>query len=183
MKMLKLPKSSGYLLVCLFATSLLLAMTQLRAMAATFNVSVLVDSFSPSDITITVGDTVVWTAVSVSAGIHTVTGNPSGAGFGADGTCQETLNGLLATVGQTYSHTFTIPGVCHYVSETGYVATGMKGTVTVLALPTTTTSTTTTTTTTTTTASTTTTTIKEKCKKGKDKDKDKGKCKGHDKDK
>src|SRR5437870_3266311 len=111
-KTLNLPKSSYYLL-CLLAAALILAMTPLVATAMTYNVYMIAgDSFSPADITIAVGDTVIWTNQSVNNGGHTVTGDPTGTangGVGADSTCQETLNsGFMGSVGDMYSHTFTI---------------------------------------------------------------------------
>src|SRR5438105_3906625 len=114
MKKLRLPKSSSYSYLLVIA--LVLAMTPLFATAATVPVDARVDSFQPGDITINTGDTVIWTASSVSSGFHTVTGDPTGTANGGpgspDSTCQETLNGLLLTVGSTYSYTFTIPGLC-----------------------------------------------------------------------
>jgi hypothetical protein len=166
MKTLKLPTSSGYLL-CLLTTALLLVMTPLVASAATVNVNAGVDGFTPQAITINLGDSVLWTATNVSDGGHTVNGDPTGCANGepcnSESVCQQTLNSgfvALSTVGGTYGPiTFTIPGLCAYVSEVHYVEGGYIGTIMVLpSSPSTTTTTTSTTTTTMTTTITTTTT-------------------------
>ena len=78
--------------------------------------------FAPQDVTIDVGQTVVWTNVS---GFHNVNGttgaypnNPEGFGNGS------------ASLNWTYAHRFTLPGVYDYHCDP-HLGLGMVGTITV----------------------------------------------------
>jgi len=147
MNTLKLPKSSNYLL-CLLATALLLAMTPVVAMATGAGVDVDELAFIPSDVTVNVGDSVVWTHTDRTQAVHTIqSGDYQGR------TCQEVLNAYLPTHEDQYYHTFTVAGDCYYRCTLhppnpaiGYP--GMQGVIHVIGGGTTTSTTTTTTTTT-----------------------------------
>ena len=81
----------------------------------TYNVDIQNFSFSPSTLTINVGDTVIWTNQdSIS---HTITSD--------SGT---ELNSLQLSNGQTYSHTFNTAGTYNYHCS---VHPTMKGTIVV----------------------------------------------------
>jgi plastocyanin len=80
--------------------------------------------FNPKDLTITAGDTVVWTNASIDS--HTVTGT------GSDPICG------AGTVGSACSHTFNTPGTYPYICTSGsgsHAAFGMTGVVRVVSAP------------------------------------------------
>ncbi len=88
------------------------------------HVSVENNFFAPSDITIELGETVVWTNVS---GFHNVNGtladypnNPEGFGNGP------------ASLNWTFAHTFNTPGTYDYHCDP-HLGLGMRGTVTVVS--------------------------------------------------
>lgn len=89
--------------------------------AAQVNVSMSPTSFSPKNVTINVGDTVLWT--NTDSIQHTVTATDS------------SFNSGTLPSGKVYSYTFTIPGTysyyCMFHGAPGGV--GMSGTITVLA--------------------------------------------------
>ena len=92
---------------------------------ATHAVSVVDDSFSPGNLTVSVGDTVTWTNNGGNA--HTVTSNAGAPAAFQSGTLNP---------GQTFSFTFTAAGTygyrCEYHSNAAGTS-GMVGTVTVQA--------------------------------------------------
>jgi plastocyanin len=86
-------------------------------------------TFTPSTLTIAVGDKVTWTFASIG---HTVT---SGSGGVADGKfCSPNdtscSGGVTSAVGAVYSHTFTTAGTFPYFCAVHF-ASGMTGTITV----------------------------------------------------
>ena len=111
------------------------------ARAATSNVSVVDNSFQPQQLTVTVGDTVMWTDNGNNP--HTVT---------ADGGAFDSSNGGSGTManGQTFSHTFTAAGSFPYHCKIHGAAggLGMAGTIVVQAAASSTTTSTSTTSTT-----------------------------------
>lgn len=89
-------------------------------------------SFEPQNITIKVGDTVEWKNVGNS--VHHATSDPSEAMKPEDAS---TPNGAKAFdsgflhPGDTYSHTFTEPGIYNYVCAP-HETSGMKGKIVVV---------------------------------------------------
>src|SRR5258708_5241143 len=89
------------------------------ALAATTNVSFGFYFFSPNNLTINVGDTVIWNAVPGSQNQHTVTG-----------TNAEVL--CMGSAVTTCTHTFMNPGTFGYECIVpGHAAAGMVGRVVV----------------------------------------------------
>ncbi len=128
-------------LVVLVGAVAILALARLGpASAATVNVAAADNTFTAGSVTITAGDTVVWTDTGVRP--HTVTAD--------DGSFD---SGNLTT-GQTFSRTFTTPGTIRYFCKLHGAAggLGMSGTIVVQAAQATTTTTAAATTTTTTAA-------------------------------
>src|SRR5258708_5329712 len=82
------------------------------ASAMTTNVVFQNFSFTPSSVTIQVGDTVVWTN---AGGIHTVTGD------GADPFCG--TNAIPVTCSETFTNTGTFPYHCQFHQLFGMVGT------------------------------------------------------------
>ena len=111
---------SVYLLLFLSAAALLWIPS--IASAATFHVRILDEGFKPDNITITVGDTVIWTTKSSMA--HTMQ-----QGDDAGGTCAEDINHTFAGNGETFSHTFTVAKPCYYTCPLH--GAGMNGVVNV----------------------------------------------------
>ncbi|MBZ0155379.1 MAG: S-layer homology domain-containing protein [Alphaproteobacteria bacterium] len=97
---------------------LCIAAASIPVHGATVDISMQSLSFSPSSVTINVGDTVRWTN---SQGTHTTT---SGSNCTADG---QWNSGLLSQ-GQTYSVTFNTPGTYSYFCIP-HCSAGMTGTV------------------------------------------------------
>jgi len=96
--------------------------------AADATVEVSSNVFTPSDVTIFVGETVEWMNV---GGFHNVNGDQSAypnnpESFG---------NGAASNAAWVFSYTFTIPGVYDYHCDP-HLGLGMVGTVTVLPVPT-----------------------------------------------
>ena len=87
--------------------TLLLAMTQLSAMAADQTIMVFDNYLSPDKITINVGDTVIWTN---SGSVPKIIESDPTRGGCSD---PKDLNVILEP-GQSYSHTFTVPTPCSY---------------------------------------------------------------------
>lgn len=81
------------------------------------------NAFSPSTLSIKVGETVTWTW---AGGAHTVT---SGAGCTSDG--MYGTDGIQSAVGSTFTHTFTTAGTFEYFCEPHCASAGMKGTIVV----------------------------------------------------
>jgi len=79
-------------------------------------------SFSPANLTISVGDAVKWTI----SGVHTVTSGASSSTPGAGDMFDEAL-----TDGQTFTFVFTSAGVFPYFCRV-HEGNGMKGTITVV---------------------------------------------------
>ncbi|MEZ3164857.1 plastocyanin/azurin family copper-binding protein [Halorubrum sp. RMP-47] len=106
-----------------------------------FDVGMLASAYQPREITVAVGDTVVWE--NTSARSHTVTatagGLPEGAEFFASGgfddyataevAWQSDFGGILEN-GDRFEHTFTVPGAHEYVCIP-HREGGMYGTVVV----------------------------------------------------
>lgn len=87
--------------------------------------------FTPHTLTVHVGDTVVWK--NGSALTHTVTDVPKLASKAGDATLPKgakPFNSGYLNPGQSYSHTFTVPGTYHYFCIP-HEATGMVATVVV----------------------------------------------------
>lgn len=85
--------------------------------------------FTPHQVTVHVGDTVVWH--NGSALSHTVTDVPKLASQAGDATLPKgakPFNSGYINPGQSYSHTFTVPGTYHYFCIP-HEATGMTGVV------------------------------------------------------
>jgi plastocyanin len=89
--------------------------------AATFNVSMTNDMFSPQTLNISTGDMVIWTNNGTNA--HTST---SGSGCSPNGTWDSGTK----TQGQTFSYTFSSAGSFPYFC-TFHCGSGMTGTITV----------------------------------------------------
>lgn len=121
-------------------TGVLFLLPLAPASAATVNVSIVNFSYNPNPVTITAGDTIVWTQNGSAP--HTVTADDN------------SFNSGTLTTGQTFSRTFDTPGTFRYYCTIhgGPNGTGMSSSIVVQAAQTTSS------TTTTTTASTTTTT-------------------------
>jgi plastocyanin len=102
--------------------ALFCAANPLRLTAATANVSVINDSFSPASTNISVNDTVIWTWPSGSNN-HNVTSTSSPQAW----TASPTENGPV-----TFSHTFATAGSFPYEC-TIHASFGMKATITVTA--------------------------------------------------
>jgi plastocyanin len=108
-------------LVCLAALPLAFGVAPARA-ATTWNVSMYgeemeqIYEFRPANLTINVGDTVNWTSTAMT---HTTTADPGQAEWWDSG---------AVPVGQSYAHTFTIPGTYTYHSG---VDPNMHGTIVV----------------------------------------------------
>ena len=119
MKTLKLARPT-YFLLCLLAAALLWIPSIVSA--ATFHVRILDEGFNPDNITITVGDTVIWTVKSSIS--HTMQ-----PGDDAGGTCAEDLNHTFAGNGETFSHTFTVAKPCYYTCPLH--GAGMNGVINV----------------------------------------------------
>jgi len=106
-----------------------------------YDVGMTAVAFDPTEITVSVGDTVVW--ANTSSRGHTVTaydsGIPDDAAFFASGGYDSTeaardafgseLGGLIDS-GDTWSHTFEVPGEYEYLCIP-HEASGMIGTVVV----------------------------------------------------
>jgi len=106
-----------------------------------YDVGMTAVAFDPTELTVAVGDTVVW--ANTSSRGHTVTaydsGIPDGADFFASGGYDSTaaardafgseLGGLIES-GDTWSHTFEVPGEYEYLCIP-HEASGMVGTVVV----------------------------------------------------
>ena len=106
-----------------------------------FDVGMLASAYQPREITVSVGDTVVWENTSARA--HTVTateaGIPDGAEFFASGGFEDyetadaawnaEFGGILES-GDRFEHTFTVPGAYEYVCIP-HREGGMFGTVVV----------------------------------------------------
>jgi len=106
-----------------------------------YDVGMTAVAYDPAEITVSVGDTVVW--ANTSSRGHTVTaygsGIPSDAAFFASGGYDSTqaardafgseLGGLVES-GDTWSHTFEVPGEYEYLCIP-HEASGMVGTVVV----------------------------------------------------
>lgn len=107
----------------LFTFSLMLLATVQGALATVHNITASGTSFTPSTLTITQGDTVVWTNTSGSHNLNGTTttfpSNPASFGMSTTGT------------GWTYQHTFTVAGSYSYQCDPH--APGMSGTITVNA--------------------------------------------------
>lgn len=91
--------------------------------------------FTPQKVTIHTGDTVKWTNGSQIT--HTVTDVPKLASKAGDATLPQgakSFNSGYLNPGQSYSHTFTVPGTYHYFCIP-HEATGMVGTVVVKPKP------------------------------------------------
>ncbi len=98
----------------------LMALSALPAMAAVVNVNVQSFMFTPADITVSQGDTVIWTNTGGSHNVHH-TGTPS-------------LFGNAVGAGWTYTFIFNLdPARYDYVCEP-HAAFGMTGSVTVTPL-------------------------------------------------
>jgi len=85
--------------------------------------------FTPQTLTVHVGDTVLWK--NGSALSHTVTDVPKLASKAGDATLPKgakPFNSGYIDPGQSYSHTFTVPGTYHYFCIP-HEATGMTGVV------------------------------------------------------
>ena len=121
MRTLKLPRPS-YFLLCLLTSALLLAATSLTVLAKTFHIHVTDESFDPDSVTISVGDTVVWTSKSSLA--HTLE-----AGDDQGGACSEDINHTFSSNGDTFSHTFTVPKPCYFTCRLH--GAGMNGVINV----------------------------------------------------
>jgi len=101
-----------------------------QAVAATVTASMTNTlKFTPQTLTVHVGDTVVWK--NGSALSHTVTDVPKLASKTGDATVPKgakPFNSGYIDPGQSYSHTFTVPGTYHYFCIP-HEATGMTGVV------------------------------------------------------
>lgn len=82
-------------------------------------------TFSPSEVTIQVGDTVTWNNASNT--FHTIT---PGTGPGDDSPHDEWERQELASSGETFEHTFNNAGTFEFYCEPHFSA-GMVGTITV----------------------------------------------------
>lgn len=82
-------------------------------------------SFSPKDVSVLVGDTVIWTA---TAGTHSIT-----SGTGSSDPQSGALFDHDLDSGQTFARVFNAAGVVHYYCKP-HEGDGMKGTVTVSAI-------------------------------------------------
>jgi plastocyanin len=94
------------------------------AFGATHNVNQTGFTFVPANITIQVGDTVMWTH---SAGSHTVT-NGTGA---ADVNAGVLFDAPLTAANPTFQYVFNTPGTVPYFCRP-HEGLGMKGTITVV---------------------------------------------------
>ena len=101
----------------LFTAFVFISFTVLKAQTA-HEVQVSNDLFTPMNVNITVGDTVVWTWV---AGVHTTTSDST--------TGHNVWNGSINTTSQTFRFVITSPGVHHYHC-TFHQVFGMVGTIT-----------------------------------------------------
>ncbi len=103
---------------------LLLALAPSAALAATTNVSFGSFFFNPKIVTISEGDTVVWSLASGQVASHTVTGS------GSDAICGP------GNVGSGCQHTFATAGIFPYLCATpGHAGLGMTGVVQVVPAP------------------------------------------------
>jgi plastocyanin len=93
------------------------------AAANTITVGGTSNAFSPSTLSVKVGDTVTWTW---AGGAHTVT---SGAACKTDGMFG--TDGIQSAVGSTFTHTFATAGTFEYFCEPHCASAGMKGTIVV----------------------------------------------------
>jgi len=110
--------------VLALAIILLFVLASYAVVAATTNVSFGSFFFNPKTVTISEGDTVVWTIASGQLANHTVTGT------GSDRICGPGI------VGSGCQHTFTSAGTFPYICATvGHAASGMTGVVQVVRLP------------------------------------------------
>jgi plastocyanin len=107
----------------------LLAVASVAAAVGTQQAISIVDkTFSPADLTVNVGDTVVWTVTKAFTESHSVT---SGA-LGDPNSGKLFDSGIKLTKnGDTFSQTFTTAGTFAYYCQVH--PTEMKGTITVLA--------------------------------------------------
>jgi len=97
------------------------------ALAGQAAISIVDKTFSPADLTVNVGDTVVWTVTKAYIEAHSVT---SGAPGDADSGKLFDSGIKLRNNGDTFSQTFSTAGTFAYYCEVH--PTEMKGTITVL---------------------------------------------------
>jgi plastocyanin len=110
----------------LFLTSTVVALMAAFSLSATVhNVSVSSNQFTPSSLTITAGDTVVWTN---TGGFHNVNGNTSTAANASNPASFG--NGSASSSSWTYQFIFNTAGTYNYQCDP-HVGFGMTGTVTV----------------------------------------------------
>jgi plastocyanin len=104
-----------------------IALAAAPALAADHAVSIIDKTFDPTDITVSVGDTVTWTVTKSINELHSVTSGKPGESQGA-----EFDSGIvLKDNGQTFEFTFTKAGTFDYFCQVH--PTVMTGVVTVLA--------------------------------------------------
>lgn len=106
----------------LFLFFILSIITAVKTNAATYTIKASNYEFDPANITVSVGDTIVWEWV---GGKHTTTSSkiPEGAA---------SWDAEIKSSNKTYTYVVTIPGEYDYVC-TPHVEMGMIGTITVLA--------------------------------------------------
>jgi plastocyanin len=143
-------RSISRLVVPALAVASLVVVLACPASAATANVSITDNQYTPATVTINVGDTVTWTD---NGSAHSVTSD-DGTSFDSSPNCPSTC---LAN-GDTFSHTFSSAGSFGYHCRLH--GSAMTGTVVVQAPATTTSSTTATSSTTTSIVTTTSSTIR-----------------------
>ena len=116
--MKKIPVLYIYLLL-FFILSII---TAVKTNAATYTIKASNYEFDPANITVSVGDTIVW---QWDGGKHTTTSSkiPDGA---------STWDAEIKSSNKTYTYVVTVPGEYDYVC-TPHVEMGMIGTITVLA--------------------------------------------------
>lgn len=115
----------GALLALLFAATLVLASAV--SAAGPTDISIVDQSYQPTDLTINAGDTVTWTVTKAIADPHSVT---SGTGPGDPDNAKlfdSTID--LRNNGDTFQFTFTNPGTYAFYCQVH--PTTMKGTITV----------------------------------------------------
>jgi plastocyanin len=116
----RLALGAGSILAIAFATA--------PVLAAEHAVSIVGNSFEPAQLTVAVGDTVVWTVTEASGDLHSVTsGEP---GFVGQGGTSFDSGVNLRENGQTFTQTFGAAGVYDYFCQVH--AVDMLGQVLVL---------------------------------------------------
>lgn len=111
---------------------LLAAAAVAPVLAANGDVQIIEKQFSPSEITIGVGETVTWTVTKSIGEAHSVTsGTPEDSGKIFDSGIGEGGNSILKDDGQTFKHQFNEPGEFLYYCTVH--PTDMTGKVVVLA--------------------------------------------------